>query len=135
MDVQQFCGFTRLLPYMGWGDGNIHVCIYYLYRKKDCNVLRGDALWVSGCHCLEGNTKFCAFTVLFFLFFVCFFSGISIFKFKIASVSTFWISNKQSPYIFQSVLLMHLLSRCGTWLVVHTGVIVMRSLFCPGHQV
>lgn len=110
----------------------IYVCIYCIYREKDCNVLREDALQVCRCHCLEGNTKLCAFSVFCF-----FLSGIAIFKFKIASISTSYILNKQSPYIFQSVrciLLMHLLSRCGTWLAVHTGVTVMQSHSYPIHS-
>lgn len=61
----------------------------------------------------------------------------SISKFKIVSVHISCTLNKQIPYIFQGVpcmLLIHLLSRCGTWLAVHAGVTVIQLHSCLAHS-
>lgn len=84
------------------------------------------------CDSLESNTNSCVPSKFFFMVLT---SIASISKFKIVSVHISCTLNK--PYIFQGVpcmLLIHLLSRCGTWLAVHAGVTVIQLHSCLAHS-
>lgn len=86
------------------------------------------------CDSLESNTNSNVPSKFFFMVLT---SIASISKFKIVSVHISCTLNKQIPYIFQGVpcmLLIHLLSRCGTWLAVLAGVTVIQLHSCLAHS-